>query len=204
MDTFWNRKRKRRKKKKKHNESIVKDRIIRNIRTLFEQEEEHYYEPKRVSNFWNSSYIEYEGNGDKNINLSLDEYLNKIKLYLRNVIVDLQNSGVWKIQLTIAIHFVSSKVGEEEPVMHSSSGNIKFTPYSDANYVIDELFESVCSKYQVNLETSMTGSHFIFDSVQSIYYKCHRVNFILDGSYIDCSDWIKKKKATINAKNTDD
>ena len=32
--------------------------------TLFEQEED--YEPKRVSNFWNNIYIEYESNGDKN------------------------------------------------------------------------------------------------------------------------------------------
>ena len=70
---------------------------------------------------------------------SLDEYLNKIKPYLRNVIIDLQNFDAWKIQLTIAITFISSKDGEEEGVMHSSSGNIKFTPYSDANDVIDEL-----------------------------------------------------------------
>ena len=50
----------------------------------------------------------------------------------------------------------------------------------------------------------MRGSDFIFDSVQLLYYKCHRVNFILGGSYIDSPDWIKKKKATINLKNTDD
>ena len=31
--------------------------LIRGIRTLFEQEED-YYEPKRVSNFWNNNYIE--------------------------------------------------------------------------------------------------------------------------------------------------
>ena len=50
------------------------------IRTLFEQEED-YYEPKRVSNFWNNSYIEYESNGARNKNLSVKEYLNKIKTY---------------------------------------------------------------------------------------------------------------------------
>ena len=32
--------------------------------------------------------MEYESNGDKSRNLSLDEYLNKIKPYLRNVIID--------------------------------------------------------------------------------------------------------------------
>ena len=77
-------------KKKKQNEKIIKDNIIRDIRILFEQgKEEDYYEPKRVSNFWNKNYIEYESNGDKNRNLSLDEYLNKIESYLRNTIINL-------------------------------------------------------------------------------------------------------------------
>ena len=37
-----------------------------------------------------------------------------------------------------------------------------------------------------------------------MYYKCNRVIFSRGGSYIDSPDWIKKKKATINPKNTDD
>ena len=32
-------------------------------------------------------------------------------------------------------------------------------------------------------------------------YKCHKVDFKRDGSYIDSPDWIKNKKATINPKN---
>ena len=36
-----------------------------------------------------------------------------------------------------------------------------------------------------------------------MYYKCHKVTFRCGGSYIDSPDWIKKKKATINPKNTD-
>ena len=49
----------------------------------------------------------------------------------------------------------------------------------------------------------MRQSDFIFDSVQLMYNKCHKVNFKRSGSYID-SHQIKKKKATINPKNTDD
>ena len=64
--------------KKKQNERIIKDRIIRDIRTLSEQEED-YYKPKRVSNFWNNNYIEYKSNVDKSRNLSFDEYSNKIE-----------------------------------------------------------------------------------------------------------------------------
>ena len=67
---------KQKKKKKKHNERIIKDTIIKDIRTLFE-EEEGYHEPKRVSNFGNNNYIEYESNDDQNRNLSLAVYLNE-------------------------------------------------------------------------------------------------------------------------------
>ena len=122
-------KKKEERKKKNYNNRINKDRIITYIRTLFEQEEkeEDYYEPKRVGNFWYTNYVAYESNVDKNINLSLDEYLNKIETYLRNIITNLQNSDTLKFQLTIAINFISSKGTELEHVMYSNSDNIKFT-----------------------------------------------------------------------------
>ena len=46
----------------KHNERLIKDIIIRDIRILCEQEETDYYKPNKVSNFWNNNYIEYESN----------------------------------------------------------------------------------------------------------------------------------------------
>ena len=85
---------------------------------------------------------------------------------MRNIIIDIQNFNTWKIQLTIAINFISSKDVEEQRVMHSSSNNIKFTPYNDAKEVVRKLFYSLHSRYQENLETSMRGSDFIFDLVQ--------------------------------------
>ena len=52
------------------------------------------------------------------------ENINKIKSYLRDIIIDLQSSDTWKIQLTIAINFISSKNTEEECVMNSTRDNI--------------------------------------------------------------------------------
>ena len=49
----------------------------------------------------------------------------------------------------------------------------------------------------------MRGSDFIFDSVQLMYCKCHKVNFKRSGLYTDSPDWIKNKKATIISKNKD-
>ena len=103
------------------------------------QQEDHCYKPIRVGNCWNNNYIEYESNGDKNKNLSVKEYLNEIKPYLRDAIIDLPKSGTWKVQLTIANNFISPKDDDEEQVMHSKSNNIEFMPYDNANDIVDEL-----------------------------------------------------------------
>ena len=71
-------------------------------------------------------------------NLSLVEYLNNIESYLRNIIFTLQSSDAWKNQLAIAVSLISSKDSEKEDGIHSSSDNMKFTYFSDAN-VIEKL-----------------------------------------------------------------
>ena len=40
--------------------------------------------------------------------------------------------------------------------------------------------------------------NFIFDYVDVLHYKCHKVKLNHGGSYIDSPDWMKNKKATIN------
>ena len=47
------------------------------------EEEEDYYNPVRIGNFWNDNYIAYEIKGDRSKNLSLNEYTDKIKPYLK-------------------------------------------------------------------------------------------------------------------------
>ena len=66
-----------------------------------------------------------------------------------------------------------------------------------------ELFDSLKNRYQNNLEL-MKGSEFVFDYVQLLYYKCHKINPNRGGSYINSPDWIKNKKATINPINKKD
>ena len=46
--------------------------MLRDIKNLLEHEEESYYKPVRVNNFWSNNYIEYESNGDRNKTLSVE------------------------------------------------------------------------------------------------------------------------------------
>ena len=57
--------------------------------------------------------------------------------------------------------------------------------------------------YKKELEESMKGSEFVFDGVDSPYYKLHKISLKRGGSYIDSPELLKNKKATINPKNDD-
>ena len=60
---------------------------------------------------------------------------------MRDIIINLQKSDTWKIQLTIAINFISSKDYDEKLVMHSKSNNIEFMSYDNVNEVVNELLK---------------------------------------------------------------
>ena len=65
----------------------IKDRILRYINNLFEDEEEkNYFKPVRANNFWNNNYIEYKSNGNRNKAVSVEEYIHKIISYLKDTL----------------------------------------------------------------------------------------------------------------------
>ena len=73
----------------------------------------------------------------------------------------------------------------------------------EADEVIKKHFDSLKNRYQNNSE-SMKSSDFVFDYVQLLYHKCHKINLNRGGSYINSPDWIKNKKAAINSINKKD
>ena len=120
-----------------------------------------------------------------------EEYLDKIGTYSRDIIIDLPVSHTKKIQLAIEIRFISPKDVNE---MHSKNGDIKCISRNDANEAVSELFKSFLSRFEGNLETSITESDSIFDSVQMMFHKCRKVYSRSGSSYIDSPHWIKKRK----------
>ena len=74
----------------------------------------------------------------------------------------------------------------------------------ESDEVIEELFNLFKNRYQNSLPKSMRGSEFVFDYVQLLYNKCHKINFNCVRSYIDFPYWIKNRKATINPLNKKD
>ena len=98
--------------------------------------------PRGVSNFQHNNYIKYESSNNKNKKLSVEEYLNKIGPYLKDI-NNLEESETLKIQPTIAINFVSCIDNDEEHVMNSKTDNIEILIYDKANEVIKKLFNEL-------------------------------------------------------------
>ena len=65
--------------------------------------------------------------------------------------------------------------------------NIEIMISDEADEVVKEVFDSLKNRYQNNLEP-MKGSEFIFDYIQLLCYKCHKINANRGGSYIDSPD----------------
>ena len=131
----------------------------------------------------------------KEIKAINDRILRDIKnlFDLKDIIHNLKNSDMWRIQLTIANNFICSIDNDEEHVMHSRSDNIEIMINDEADEVIKELIDSLKNRYQNNLE-SVKGSEFVLDYVHLLYYKCHKINTNCGGSYMDSPDWIINKE----------
>ena len=137
------------------------------MRDLFDLSiDEDYYKPIIAKSAFDGSYSQYESKGDKEKNLSINKYLNMIKPYLSEIrgLVRYhsgkkswleETSSEWKIQLTMAINFISSKDSDETLTMHIKSNNVEIMIGSETDAIIEDLFESFLQKYQEGLEESM-------------------------------------------------
>ena len=92
-----------------------------------------------------------------------------------------------KIQLAIAINFISFIDNGQERLMHSKSDNIEIMINDKADEVIKELFDSFKSRNQNNME-SMKVREFLFKYVYWLYYKGHKINQNHGVSYMNSAD----------------
>ena len=89
-----------------------------------ELDEVDYYEPKEVKSAFDGSYILYESKTDEDARLSIDEYFDIIRPYLKDMIDSRKARNEWKTQLSMGIIFVSFTDANETREMHTKSDNI--------------------------------------------------------------------------------
>ena len=111
------------------------------------------YKPIITGNTFSSNYIEYESNGDKGKTLLIEDYLNKIKPYLIDLINYLKTQGEWIMGSWIidnGTYFYSSKDSKENPTIYSKSDNTEILIGNETDEIIKELFDSLLQRYKKN------------------------------------------------------
>ena len=101
------------------------------------------------------------------------------------------------------VNFISSKDTGETRTIYVWSDNVSIMRGSDTDDIIRELFRSFLHNYQEELKI-IKGSDFVFESVELMDYKLHRVRLKRGGSYIKSPEWLENKKAITNPKNEND
>ena len=101
------------------------------------------------------------------------------------------------------VNFISSKDTGETRIIYVWSDNVSIMRGSDTDYIIRKMFRSFLCNYQRQLKI-IKGSHFVFESVELVDYKLHRVRLRRGGSYVKSPEQLANKKATINPKNKND
>ena len=73
--------------------------------------DEDYYKPIITESAFNNNYIQYESKGNKDKILTVNEYLDIIRPYLRDIINDHKTQGEWIINSgnTITRHRTKSE-----------------------------------------------------------------------------------------------
>ena len=136
--------------------------------------------------------------------LSVKQYLNNIAPYLYDLINYYKKAKrVWKIQINMHVNIISSRDTGEIRTYYVWSDNVSIMQGENTNYIIRKIVNAFLHNYQQELKF-VKGSNFVFESVDLMDYKLHRVRLNRGGSYIKSPKWLENKKAVINPKNEND
>ena len=82
------------------------------------------------------------------------------------------------------------------------SKNEEIRLVNETDDIVESLNNSFLNNYQKEQQVLREKNNLVFDCVDSMRYKFHKISLKRGSSYIKSSEWIANKKATTNPKNT--
>ena len=65
---------------------------------------------------------------------------------------------------------------------------------SETNKFIKILYSLLLTNYQINMSENLKGNDSVFDYIDRLYYRCHKITLNRGRYYIDSPDYLKNKK----------
>ena len=94
------------------------------------------------------------------------------------------------------VNFISFKNSDDVCTLHLVSDTVKIMIAYNTNRNINDTFQTILTKYQQGLDTSIKISDLVFICIEEARYIFHKISLNRGGSYIDTPKLIKYKEAT--------
>ena len=151
--------------------------------------------PKQLEGAFGYAYRCYRIDGIEGMDV---DYFSKTKKFLIDLLSkETRNGAMWS-QTTIWIRFV--KDGVEQVKLAFNSRMLAVYNFSDMDEILSEMITHMVQQIE---NPALKDCKFVFDEVIRMNIDFHRLNLTRGSSYIPLPDWLGRKKAIINPKNSD-
>lgn len=134
----------------------------------------------------------------------IDAYLDKVIPYLR-ILIDEKKTTEKKIQLNVGINLIDTASNSNKQfTFYVKTENVIFLPSDKAEDILDMLIASFYDLYRDKVRQCGAGSGYAYESVKGLCIHFHKIDLNRGSSHIRSPNWLKKKNATINPKDTND
>ena len=130
--------------------------------------------------------------------MDVDTYFARTKKFLIDLLNKETRNGAVRSQATAWIRFVRDEV--EQVSLAFNSRMMTVYSLNDKNEIVTVMIEHMAQQIE---NPSLRNSKFVFDRVLHMDIDFHRLNLMRGSSYVLLPDWLMKKKAIINPKNSD-
>ena len=161
-----------------------------------------YYKPILAKENFNGNYQMYTCREDKNGDMDIDMYPDKVRPYLITLI-DEKKLSEQKIKLDIAIN-LRHITKNDRNTFYVKSKNITCLLSDNSEDILEQLINLLRNYYEDKLLLCRIDSSYVYESVEGISIHFHKIDLNRGTSYIPLPDWLKNKGATINPQNTKD
>ena len=154
------------------------------------------YGPKQLDGAFSGAYRRYWIDGIEGINV--DTFFARTRKFLIDVFTRETINRAVCSQATTWIRFIQDEVEQVELAFNSRM--LAVYNLSDMDEIVSAMIEHM--KQQIK-NPALRDSRFVFNRIIHMDIDFHRLNLTGGSSYIPLPDWLAKKKAVINSKNSD-
>ena len=152
--------------------------------------------PKQLDGAFGGAYRHYRIDGIEG--MDVDTFFARSRKFLINLLSRETLNRAVRSQATTWIRFVKDEVEQVEYAFNSRM--LAVYNLSDMDEIVSAMIKYM--KQQIE-NPALRDSKFVFDRIIHMDIDFHRLNLTRGSSYIPLPDWLAKKKAIINPKNSD-